>query len=269
MRAYPFQYGDKKVWLVDTPGFDDTKREDIDVLEDLAKWLMTASKNNLNLVGIVHLHRITDVRLGGVANKDLKMFYKLCGKDSFPSVVLGTTMWPANPTANEYKREEELRTSFYQEMINDGGVMMRIMNTKGSALEVILRFIDQPGPPKPMVLAIQEELGKPGATLIDTGAGRQLEEEKIKIREAYEQRLQENERRLVEAMAAKNEEMVQMRIQQEHKLRELLRSAEKKEEEARIRMQQDWNQKVLERDRRLEDLGAELAKWKEGWCTIL
>ncbi|KAH7303682.1 hypothetical protein B0I35DRAFT_330121, partial [Stachybotrys elegans] len=181
VRAYPFQHGDKKVWLVDTPGFDDTKRADIDVLEDLAGWLMAATKNNLKLVGIVHLHRITDVRLGGVAYKDLTMFQRLCGKDSFPSVVLGTTMWPANPTANDYNREKELRTTFYQEMINDGGVMMRIMNTKGSALEAVLGFIDQPGLPEPMVLAIQKELGKPGATLIDTGAGRQLEEEKIKM----------------------------------------------------------------------------------------
>ncbi|KAK4442920.1 P-loop containing nucleoside triphosphate hydrolase protein [Podospora aff. communis PSN243] len=260
VRAYPFQHGNKKVWLVDTPGFDDTKRADIDVLEDLAGWLMTATKNNLKLVGIVHLHRITDVRLGGVAYKDLKMFQKLCGKDSFPSVVLGTTMWPANPTVNDYNREKELRTTFYQEMIDDGAVMMRVMNTKGSALEAVLGFIDQPDLPEPMVLAIQKELGQPGATLIDTAAGRQLEEEKIKIREVFEQRLQDNEKRLARAMEAKNEEMVQMRISQQDELRELLKAAEKKEEEARIRMQEDWNKKVEEKDRQLEDLRAALEK---------
>lgn len=256
--GYPFQHGAQRVWLVDTPGFDDTVRADIDVLEDLATWLMTATSRKLKLIGIVHLHRITDVRLGGVAYKDLKMFQKLCGKSSFPSVVLGTTMWPASPSASDYDREKELKTKFYQEMIDNGAKMVRVLNTKNSALEVIRNFLDQPKPPKPVTLRLQKELGKPGTTLIDTAAGRELEAEKIKIRQTFEERLKENERRLAKAMEAKNDEMVKERIEQQEKLKKLLESAEKKEQEARARMMEEMTAKVQERDRQLEELRAEL-----------
>jgi len=236
INAYPSKYKDHSIWLIDTPGFDDTVRSDIDVLEDLAYWLKKATNLKLNLGGIIHLHRITDTRIGGAAYKDLKMFQKLCGADSFKSVVLGTTMWPENPSKEDFSREEELKTKFYQDMIKDGGKMMRHMNTEESAREILGYLIDRHQNSKPLVLAIQRELAPEGATLIDTGAGRELESEKIKIRETFEEKMKENDMRLQRALDEKDMEMANMRLDKQKELDELLRKARDNEEEIKARL---------------------------------
>ena len=78
---------------MDTPGFDDSYRSDSDILRELADWLNTAHKSNIKLTGLILLHRIGDVRVGGVGQRNIRMFKRLCGDDSLASVVLATTMW--------------------------------------------------------------------------------------------------------------------------------------------------------------------------------
>src|SRR4051794_37978067 len=92
--VYSFTHpGNKTVFLVDTPGFDDTNRSDVDILKDIAFFLTTMHANRCRLAGVIYLHRITDPRMGGSALKNLEMFQKLCGTGSLPSVILTTTMW--------------------------------------------------------------------------------------------------------------------------------------------------------------------------------
>src|SRR5258707_1287108 len=66
-----------KLFLVDTPGFDDTYRSDTEVLRELADWLSQAYEHQIPLTGIVYMHRINDVRVGGAGMKNLRMFRKL------------------------------------------------------------------------------------------------------------------------------------------------------------------------------------------------
>ncbi|KAI1198904.1 hypothetical protein F5X97DRAFT_298087 [Nemania serpens] len=259
IRAYPYEYRGCTVWLVDTPGFDDTVRPDIDVLEDLAFWLKVASDQKFQLAGIIHLHRITDIRMGGAAYKDLKMFQKFCGQESFPSVVLATTMWPKNPSKEEIGREEELRTRFYQNMIDEGrgAKMVRHMNTKDSAAAIISQLVDRVvDKPKsqPLVLAIQRELAPKGARLLDTGAGRELEGERIRIRESFEKQLKENQRRLDLAMEQKDKELVDMRKQQQARLEEMLVEARKREEETRARLEAQMEERFEEKDKLFREM---------------
>lgn len=56
-------------YLVDTPGFDDTLKSDIEILMDVAGWLNKAYKAKIPLTGIIYLHRINDVRVGGTGMK--------------------------------------------------------------------------------------------------------------------------------------------------------------------------------------------------------
>jgi len=57
-----FQYKGHTVRLVDTPGFDDSRREfdDAQIFNQIAGWLMLASKHKspLTLSGIIYLHPI-------------------------------------------------------------------------------------------------------------------------------------------------------------------------------------------------------------------
>ena len=43
------------VFLVDTPGFDDTDRSDTEVLREIASWLTASYSNSIKLHGIIYL----------------------------------------------------------------------------------------------------------------------------------------------------------------------------------------------------------------------
>jgi len=79
--------------LIDTPGFDDTDRDDSDILCDVALWFSESLKRGIRLSGILYLHRISDRRMTGSAKKNLLMFKKLCGNNALVNVTLATTMW--------------------------------------------------------------------------------------------------------------------------------------------------------------------------------
>lgn len=76
----------KTVWLIDTPGFDDTETSDADVFQEIATFLARCFETGIRLSGVIYLHRITDPRMSGSAMKNLELFKLLCGKDAFPIV---------------------------------------------------------------------------------------------------------------------------------------------------------------------------------------
>ena len=78
---------------MDTPGFDDTARDDADVLYELAAWLKGLLQNEKKLAGLIYLHRITDNRLGSSAVRNLRMMRELVGDNNMKNVVLVTTRW--------------------------------------------------------------------------------------------------------------------------------------------------------------------------------
>jgi predicted GTPase len=98
----------RRIVLVDTPGFDDDKRTDAEILRILVKWLATASTRNLQLNGIIYLHPINQPRLQGSAKKNIRQFEKLCGENALQKVVLATTMWDVEDEVVATQRERQL-----------------------------------------------------------------------------------------------------------------------------------------------------------------
>ncbi|KAJ3575936.1 hypothetical protein NP233_g752 [Leucocoprinus birnbaumii] len=88
----------KSLVLVDTPGFDDTYKSDLEILDTISRWFCSAAggtkSKNQSISGILYLHRITDMRLTGSIAKNFEMFRKLCGEEFYSRIVLVTTMWP-------------------------------------------------------------------------------------------------------------------------------------------------------------------------------
>jgi hypothetical protein len=115
------------VYLVDTPGFDDTHRSDTEVLRDLATWLTESYTANIKLSGIIYLHRISDIRMQGSAKRNLLMFKKLCGDNALKSVILGTTMWDRVSELEGVAREKELISTpdFWGWMVSQGSRVFR------------------------------------------------------------------------------------------------------------------------------------------------
>ena len=66
------------------------------------------------------------------------MFKKLCGDDAFRNVVLGTTKWSLiDCQETGEKREQQLRDSFWRDMINHGSVIRRVGGDRSSAMEIL------------------------------------------------------------------------------------------------------------------------------------
>ncbi|KAH7133896.1 hypothetical protein EDB81DRAFT_695608, partial [Dactylonectria macrodidyma] len=179
--------GEKRFFLIDTPGFDDSTRSDTDVLRELADWLSRSYQANIKLAGIIYLHRIGDPRMGGAAMKNLRMFRKLCGDQGLSSVVLATTFWSRNPTLDEIRREKELisRDDFWGAMIRKGSTLFRQDDGTTSATKIIQFIFSQRSR---FTLEIQEEMAH-GKTLDQTSAGLEVQAEMDMLRAMHEKEL--------------------------------------------------------------------------------
>ncbi len=98
-----------RVYLVDTPGFDDTNRMDTEILRTLGAWLTATYSSGVQLSGIIYCHRINQTRMQGSAMKNIQLFRSLCGDDALRKVILVTTMWDIESRDIAEKREKELK----------------------------------------------------------------------------------------------------------------------------------------------------------------
>jgi hypothetical protein len=165
------------VFLVDTPGFDDTSRSDAGILKEISFFLATLRARSLCLSGLIYLHRISDARMSGSAIKNLRLFQSLCGEENYGHVTLATTMWSddANERPIQKQRLEELRDTFWAEMVRGGCLLKKHRGDQTSALNIV-RDTATVGMStrRPITLAIQHELGVEGKTLDATAAGKLL-----------------------------------------------------------------------------------------------
>ena len=126
MTPYLYRYNNEtNVYLIDTPGFDDTNRSDVDVLMEITNWLSESFEKDVKLSGMLYFHRIIDPRMQGSAKKNLLMFQALCGSGQFTSVILVTTMWENVAEREGIRRETELEETeeFWGCMVKNGSIM--------------------------------------------------------------------------------------------------------------------------------------------------
>jgi hypothetical protein len=211
--VYSLQYDDgRTIYLVDTPGFDDTTRSDTDVLKDIAFFLSTVYQNKVRLAGIIYLHRITDPRMGGSALKNLYMFQRLCGDRGLSSVILATTMWTGLEVTDVgqevgRKREEELRMpQFWGSMVDLGSEIVKHDGTKESAYSIISRLVDKG---TQVVLDIQVQLVEENKTLDETSAGQFIQQELLDARKRFEKDLAEYQESMDAAIQEKDDAMLE------------------------------------------------------------
>lgn len=197
VRPYGFLYHTgQRVFLLDTPGFDDTNRSDTDVLKTISGDLARMYSKDIKLSGIIYLHRITDVRFSGSAQKNLSVFKKLCGDDFYPNVVLATTIWEnlSNPglstTVGDRRENELLETSeWWGLMIRRGSKTFRHSDDKRSALKIVDYLISLR---RRAVLEIQMQLIDEQRSLQDTrykcrdGGGTRATASESQIRRGYQ-----------------------------------------------------------------------------------
>ncbi|KAJ4375938.1 hypothetical protein N0V83_001217 [Neocucurbitaria cava] len=264
---YAFMYSpQQRVYLLDTPGFDDTNRSDTDVLKDVATFLSRMYAGNIKLAGIIYLHRITDNRMGGSAMRNLRMFKKLCGDKYFQNVILATTMWERLQTQVQGEQNEAqllAERDWWGGMHEQGSKVFRHMDTPESARSIIGYLMHT----RPAALRIQEEMVDEHRNLVDTSAGREVEKDLQELREKYVSEIQSLREEQLEALQERDEFMAAELRQQEIKMDEKLRAADKAREDLKIdleRLTQESEQKYsrMIRDLREETKAANEARRK-------
>ncbi|KAL4062283.1 hypothetical protein V8B97DRAFT_1921046 [Scleroderma yunnanense] len=181
------------ITLVDTPGFDDSRAalSDVKVLKMIARFLTKENKAQ-QVTGLIYVHRISETRMAGSLQRNLRMFQKLCGPVSLKNVVIVTTMWDTVTSEEGQQHEQELRSSetMFKPLLDGGATMLRHDRTPRSATNVIDRLLGK----DPTTTQIVHELVQELKELKNTAAGTELRSDI----DAYLQRLQ-NETKSLEA----------------------------------------------------------------------
>ncbi|RDB17530.1 GTP-binding protein A [Hypsizygus marmoreus] len=167
----PFDLDGYRITLIDTPGFDDSKLRDTDVLAMIGAYLSFAHKRGKVLAGVIYMHRILDNRMGGISSRNFKMFRHLCGDSSLQNVVIVTNMWGQIDLHVGEAREKELATKdiFFQPVLKKGARLARHDHTLESGHAILRSLLGR----QPQMLQIQREL-ETGMDLSQTSAGKEL-----------------------------------------------------------------------------------------------
>ncbi|KAK4082901.1 uncharacterized protein Triagg1_1791 [Trichoderma aggressivum f. europaeum] len=220
------------VHLIDTPGFDDTSRSDVEVLQNIAVWLTDSLKQDIKLSGIIYLHRIIDVRMAGSTLRNLSMFKKLCGEEAYSSVVLATSMWSQVDEATGTQRERELieTKKFWGYMHEKGSRIFRLDQTRESYLEII-KYILSLG--STTLLELQDEIVNQGLPIENTEAGVQLNQDIIREREKHQAELLALKTQMQEEMAKHDAELQRALKEEYDELKDNIRRSD--EEQAKLK----------------------------------
>jgi hypothetical protein len=192
-------FPNRRLVLVDTPGFDDTKEDEYEILRRISVWLASVlvgfiplyfgihikidiessryGKSNMQVkvAGLVYLHSIGQNRMGRTSLLAHDLFRSICGPAALGKVVMASTHWETllhNPAAGPI-RENDLK-EFLTESLSQGAVYRRIdttdpMRDTRDAIDYILGE-------NVVATQVQEELVELGKRVAETEAAQKLRE---------------------------------------------------------------------------------------------
>lgn len=253
--------------LVRRPGFNDTFRSETEVLQDISSWLREQYESDTKLAGILYLHGINHSRVEGSALRNLKMFRELCGPEALKNIVLATTFWDTVDPRTGNAREAELadKEPFWGEMLARGSRMARFTDRE-SGLDILSNLISL----SPTPLKIQRELVEEDIALVDTGAGRMVNEELARLEKKHQQELVQLKADMDDAMREQDAEFQEVLRAQEEKIEARMEKIHRQQEQLKAdrraetrRMQGELQKLTFERDQ-LKAYNEEAAKDFEG-----
>lgn len=165
----------RSIVLIDTPGFDDDTRSDVEILEQLAKWMADQGHTKKNqLDGLIFLQPITAHRVGGAERKRTRLLKNILGNDAYKHIIIATTMWEQIKDEDDMEeRLEGRREDLWGDIVAKGTKIIKHANNKESAQAIIRNIIVMSklhGKVKPL---LQEELSRNPA-VVDSTAGKEL-----------------------------------------------------------------------------------------------
>ena len=285
VRSYDFEHRGISFTLVDTPGFDDSRGIEREVVQRILGWLenLTGQKTMLN--GLLYFHRIIDPKLTGTARANMRLFTALCGKDNMKNVVLATTFWDKIEISKGEWREMQLRDKpdFWKPMLEKGSQTARLKNDRTQNLEILVEIAEKD---QQFYSQTQKEILS-GTAAAQTTAACQANIDLSAFQREYEDKLKDQMSRLKDEQRKKSEEQEEatkrvtneiqrdrnsalawQRSEQQKILRENL---ERQKEEERRRGEDDkqlnrLREQVAQQKRLEEQERIKLRQWKEHIC---
>lgn len=231
--------------LLDTPGFDDSARDNLEVLNEIISHLYSFALQPMDFAmrGVVFLHDISETRFGGSQKKTLGILKALLGDANLGNVVVGTTMWDAK----RYKQQEQRERALQDEQWRGVHKTMRLPHGDKRAAENIIRELLKR---EPALLLAQEEMLEPPHTVESTTVGKlAMPEGRLELENL--QREQREQEREFKAETKRQEALLQKQIQdtkrkfEDHK-------AQNQEREERQKIKQKVELRELEEKLRQE-----------------
>ena len=198
-----------RITLLDTPGFNDQSRNDIDILAQIAETL--SSQTLPPISAVIFTHAITENRVTGSTRLNLDIAKALCGETFYHRAALLTTMWNKAPSDEARElfstREAQILSSptLWAEMKKRGCRHARFDGSCASGMILVKEVLDL-GKVDTAGLAFQQELLR-GAKLEQTKAGAIIVAEREKRQRQMEEELEEIKKEHMESLHAEREQL--------------------------------------------------------------
>lgn len=167
---------DTRIWLVDTPAFDNDRTPGVTTVVELAEFLTNKYMRTVQFISILWFYRITDVRYQGSSARSLDLLSQLIGVPALPNLGFVTTNWHRLQDQFEgEQRQQALITGSWKFFVDHGSTFYAL---KGSEYEFSVRSVasavvrDYRNQSKQ--LSIQREVTSDELVLRQTEIGRQL-----------------------------------------------------------------------------------------------
>ncbi|KAF9034866.1 hypothetical protein BJ165DRAFT_1533892 [Panaeolus papilionaceus] len=132
-------YSSTPIYLVDVPGFADSKISVMSIVSMLKDMMQTTPY--LDVFHILYHTPINNPRLPGSQRRVLRTFEALAGPDSARNITVVSTMWDSIWNENVRRRAEgnfcQLRDEIWKNYISQGADIVKFHNTQGSALTIL------------------------------------------------------------------------------------------------------------------------------------
>ncbi|KAH7142857.1 hypothetical protein B0J13DRAFT_556110, partial [Dactylonectria estremocensis] len=214
---------------MDTPSFNDyhsTKPEG-EVMAEMAEFLATQHASGIPVLGILHLQRITDVRMKKSSLMCLRLLGSLVGEAALQNTILVTTMWDKLAEDDQYvalRREQALINNFWASMVDKGSSMGRFDGTPNSAYSLVFRLVGK----QRVILDMQKQILDDDMFVLETSAGSYLASQLEKEKEEYQREIADVESLLQRELRSQSQDRAMMRTLNSEKIRlagEILQNA--------------------------------------------
>lgn len=164
--------GDVAFELIDTPGFDDSVKDDIVVLQLIAT--ITS-----NIAGVIFMHSVHEDRISGEARTNLRVVKAMCGQGFYKNVVICSTKWnnilPNKiPDARARMRKHLQEPSIFGDLMAQGASHMEFWADQSEpCLGVLQHFASLDGGPQ---MAIERQLANLTTDIHNTHAFMEVQE---------------------------------------------------------------------------------------------